>query len=100
MTVESPNTNVQWPIGSLQRIKWTHNLGLSSTFRIELDRDDDGDNEELIAAAAPADSARRGHFAWTVSGPASPTARVSISWTEDLAVSDASDVTFQVTPAP
>ena len=40
--VVSPNTNVKWRIGSLQRIQWTHNLGADATFRIELDRDDDG----------------------------------------------------------
>ena len=99
LTVVSPNTNVKWRIGSLQTIEWTHNLGLSATFRIELDRDDDGNYEELIAAAAPADSATKGSFAWTVTGPPSGTARVRVSWTDDPAVSDASDVTFQIRPS-
>jgi hypothetical protein len=97
ITVVSPNTNVNWRIGSLQKIKWTHNLGHRATFRIELDRDDDGDYEELIAAAAQSDSTR-GSFVWTVTGPPSGTARVRVSWTDDLAVSDASDVTFQIRP--
>ena len=94
----SPNTNVKWRIGSLQKIQWTHNLGADATFRIELDRDDDGDYEELIAAAAPVDSATKGSFAWTVTGPRSGTARVRVSWTDDPAVSDSSDVTFQIRP--
>jgi hypothetical protein len=100
LTVVSPNTNVRWRIGSLQRIKWTHSLGLGATFRIELDRDDDGNYEELIAADAPADSATRGHFAWTVMGPPSATARIRVSWTDDSGVSDSSDVTFQIRPVP
>jgi len=100
VTVVSPNTNVKWRIGSRQTIKWTHNLGLSATFRIELDRDNDGSYEELIAAAAPASSTTKGSFAWTVTGPASATARVRVSWTGNPAVSDSSDVTFQIRPAP
>jgi hypothetical protein len=100
ITVKSPNTNVKWRIGSREKIQWTHNLGRNSTFRIELDRDDDGVYEELIAAHADVDSATRGSFAWTVTGLPSATARVRVSWTDDLAVSDAGDVTFQIRPVP
>ena len=91
---------MKWRIGSVQRIKWTHNLGLGATFRIELDRDDDGSYEELIADAVTVDNAMRGSFAWTVTGPPSGTTRVRVSWTDDLSVSDASDVTFQIRPIP
>jgi hypothetical protein len=98
ITVLSPNTNVKWRIGSLQKIQWSHMLGADATFRIELDRDDDGNYEELIADAAPVDSTTKGSFAWTVSGPLSGTARARVSWTDDLSVSDASDVTFQIRP--
>ena len=89
---------MKWRIGSLQKIKWTHNLGERATFRIELDRDDDGDYEERIATEAPAESAK-GSFGWTVTGPLSGTARVRVSWTDDLAVSDSSDVSFQIRPS-
>jgi hypothetical protein len=98
ITVVSPNTNVRWRIGSVHSIQWTHNLGANASFRIELDRDDDGDYEELIAAHAPATNATKGSFAWTVTGPPSGTARVRVSWSDDLSVSDASDVTFQIRP--
>jgi hypothetical protein len=96
ITVVSPNTNVPWPIGFVKQIRWTHDLGADATFRIELDRRDDGVFEELIAAAAPADSATSGRFAWTVTGPPSGRARVRISWTDDLSVSDKSDTTFRI----
>lgn len=99
ITVVNPNSEVKWRIGALERIQWIHTLGADATFRIELDRDDDGDYEELIAAAAPVDSPTKGSFAWTVTGPRSGTARVRVSWTDDSAVSDASDVTFQIRPA-
>jgi hypothetical protein len=98
ITVVSPNTNVKWRLGSLHPIQWTHTVGADASFRIELDRDDDGDYEELVAAHAPAGAAR-GSYAWTVTGPPSATARIRVSWSSDLSVSDASDVTFRITPA-
>jgi hypothetical protein len=98
ITVESPNTNVKWRIGSQHRIQWTHNLGADETSRIELDRDDDGTYEERIAAAARADNSTRGTFGWTVTGPPSGTARVRVSWTDDPSVSDASEVILQIRP--
>jgi hypothetical protein len=94
--VESPNTNVKWRIGSLQQVKWTHNLGLGATFLIELDRNNDGNYEEQIAAATPSDDAAHGHFGWIVTGPPSATARVRVLWTDERGVSDSSDVTFQI----
>jgi len=97
ITVVTPNTNVTWRIGSQDRIQWAHNLGAGETFRIELDRNNDGTYEELIAAAAPG-GATRGSFGWTVTGPPSGTARVRVSWTDDLSVTDASDTTFQIRP--
>jgi hypothetical protein len=98
VTVVSPNTNAKWRVGSLHEIRWTHNIGGDATFRIKLDRNGDGEYEELIAAAAPADSDTTGSLAWTVTGPASKKVRVRIAWTDDPAVSDSS-VTFQIKPA-
>jgi hypothetical protein len=94
--VVNPNTNVRWLIGSVKEIRWTHDVGADSTFRIELDRNDDGSYEELIAANAPANSPTSGAFAWGVTGPPTGKARVRVSWTDDLSVSDVSDVTFRI----
>jgi hypothetical protein len=96
VTVTNPNTNVRWRIGSRQTLTWTHNLGVKSRFRIELDRNNDGTFEELIAAAAPTSNATQGSFAWTVTGPPTSTARVRVSWTGNPAVSDVSNVTFRI----
>jgi len=89
---------VKWRIGSVQKIQWTHNLGPDATFRIELDRDGDGNYEELIADDAPVDSGTNGSFVWTVTGPRSGTARVRVAWKDDPSVSESSDVTFQIRP--
>jgi len=97
ITVLSPNTNVNWKIGSLQKIQWKHNLGAGASFRIELDRTDDGTYEELVAAHAHASNATKGSFTWTVTGPPSGTARIRVSLTNDPSVSDTSDTTFQIT---
>jgi len=96
VTVTNPNTNVRWRIGSRPTITWTHNLGARSRFRIELDRNNDGTFEELIAAAAPASDATHGSFNWTVTGPPTQTARLRVSWTGNPAISDVSNVTFRI----
>jgi hypothetical protein len=96
ITVTSPNTNVRWRIGSLQAIRWTHNLGLKSRFRIELDRNDDGTFEELIAAAVPASNPTNGNFSWFVTGPPTLRARMRVSWTSNPGVTDISNVTFRI----
>jgi hypothetical protein len=62
--VVSPNENVPWRIGSLHQIQWTQSLGRAAKFRVELDRDNDGSYEKLMAAAAPVDSAIRSSFGW------------------------------------
>ena len=54
----------------------------------------------LACLPAPASAQAVGRSsAWTVTGPPTPTARVRISWTGNPAVSDASNVTFQIRPA-
>jgi hypothetical protein len=98
VSVVGPNAKVKWRIGSQQQIQWTHNLGANAAFRIELDRYNDGVYEELIAAAAPALAAGKGRFNWTVTGPLSAVARVRVSWSDNLAVSDSTDGTFQIRP--
>jgi hypothetical protein len=97
ITVVSPNTDVKWRIGSAQKIQWTHSLGPHASFRIDLDRNDDGEYEERIAAAAPTDVGK-GQFVWIVTGPRSGTARVRVTWTQDRGMSDAGDTTFQIRP--
>jgi len=96
LTVTAPNSNVSWAAGGLQRIQWRHNLGPAARVRIELDRQDDGVFEELIAASAPSTTGTAGSHDWTVTAPNSATARVRVSWTANPGVSDVGNTTFRI----
>jgi hypothetical protein len=93
ITVTSPNTNVTWLVGSVHAITWTDNLGTSATFRLEISRNG-GLTWSLITAAASNSTATSGSYNWTVTSPATTTARIRARWTTDTGVSDTSDVNF------
>ena len=64
-------------VGTTTTISWLHNLPPSDTVRIELTRDG-GATYEQLAAAAPISvptNTTAGTFSWTVTGPATTTAR-------------------------
>ncbi len=76
--VTQPNTAVSWKVGTLKTVKWTHNLGLGSTFDITLDNDGDLDcDDAVIASGVPASTATAGTYLWSVSGTATRTASAS-----------------------
>src|SRR5262249_1709885 len=99
VTVTVPDTPVVWAAGSVQTIRWTHNLGASATFRVELTRDG-GQSWTVLAAAAPASDAGSGAFAWTGTGPSTPSARLRVTWTGRDDVSDAGDALFTINRPP
>ena len=95
ITVTTPNTGVTWATGSTQNIKWNHNLGTAGLVKIELARD--GVNYiETIAATAPNTASTTGTFSWAVTGPATTTARIRVTWTANPAVTDISNVNFNI----
>ena len=95
ITVTTPNTAVTWAAGGTRAIKWNHNLGTAETVKIELARD--GVNyTEIIAAAAPNTAATSGTYNWVVTGPATTTARIRVTWTANPAVTDTSNVNFKI----
>jgi trimeric autotransporter adhesin len=67
-----------WRIGSVQRIRWTHNLGPDSHVRVELSRDA-GMSWELLAEAVANTGSDKGSFDWTVTGPRTSRAVVRVS---------------------
>ncbi len=69
----------RWRVGAPALVAWSHNLGLSETFKLELDRDGDDTFEELIADAAPAVGATSGAYLWTVTGPPATGARLRVT---------------------
>jgi len=95
IAVTAPNTNTSWKIGSFQNIKWNHNLGTGESVRIELARD--GVNyTETLAASAVNTGNTSSTFTWVVTGPATTTARIRVTWVANGAVADTSDVNFTI----
>ncbi len=95
ITITAPNTAITWAIGSVARIRWNHNLGTAETVRIEIARDGVNYNE-VIAAAAPNTANTSSTYNWTVTGPATTTARIRLIWTGNETISDDSNVNFRV----
>src|SRR5207253_9116042 len=54
ITVTTPNTNVNWGVGSTQTIAWTHNLGAGRT--VDLDVRSAGTGTWSLVAAAIANA--------------------------------------------
>ncbi|MBI2956731.1 MAG: hypothetical protein HYY26_05405, partial [Acidobacteria bacterium] len=92
ITVTSPNTAVNWGVGSTQQIKWSHNLGLNAYVNIELSRDG-GLTWELLAAGFKNTGGTASTFNWLVTGPNTTMARVRVTWTQ-APTSDTSNVNF------
>jgi Big-like domain-containing protein/Calx-beta domain-containing protein len=93
--VTAPNTGVTWVIGTTRSITWTNNLGTGATVRLEVSRDG-GSTWSLITSSVANSSSTGGSFNWTVSGPATTTARIRATWTVNGAVTDTSDVNFTI----
>jgi hypothetical protein len=50
----------------------------------------------VIAAAVPNAQAATGSYNWTVAGPTMAKARIRVSWTQNPAVNDRSDVNSSI----
>jgi hypothetical protein len=101
ITVTAPNTAVSWTIGTPQTIAWTHDYGVAPivahTYAIGIDRDGNSVCEESIATGLTA-GASSGSYAWTVSGPATNTARICVTEESDPSGADVSNVNFKIVP--
>lgn len=95
LVVTAPNTAVTWAAGSIKGIRWNHNMGTLDSVRIEIARDGVNYNE-VIAAAVPNTASTSGTYNWTVTGPATATAKIRVVWTADESVSDVSNVNFKI----
>jgi uncharacterized repeat protein (TIGR03803 family) len=91
IAVTSPNTAVNWGVGSTHKISWKHTVGTGTSSRVELSRDG-GATWEVIAGAV-ANGATTGSMTWTVTGPATTHARLKIT---SAGVSDKSDQDFAI----
>jgi hypothetical protein len=95
ISVTAPNSGVSWPIGANRTITWSHNLGDLETVRIEVSRDG-GTTWELITASVVNTNNGNGSFTWAVTGPATTTARIRVTWTQNTVTTDASNVNFTI----
>ncbi|HSG98603.1 MAG TPA: S8 family serine peptidase, partial [candidate division Zixibacteria bacterium] len=95
-TLLTPNGGDSIAAGTFADITWnaTDDCGIADV-EIRLDRGDDGVYEELIALLP----GNPGTYSWSVTGPATATARIQVAATDGLAQtgSDQSDQTFTIT---
>jgi hypothetical protein len=57
---------------------------------------DGGATWQTISPAAPNTGNTTGSFAWTVTGPATTSARIRLTWSGGSTVLDVSDVNFRI----
>jgi hypothetical protein len=97
VTVNSPNTNVNWGTGQARNVGWSHNLGTAESVTIEVSRDA-GLNWTSITPGpqVPNSGTTSGTFSWTVTGPATTQARIRVTWAANGAVTDISNVNFRI----
>ena len=91
--VTSPNTFVTWTVGTVHAITWTHNLGASAQFKIEVSR---SGIWSTITSAVTGGGATSGSYNWTVTSPRTSNARIRVTWTAGTTVTDTSDVSFRI----
>ncbi len=90
LTVTSPNGGEQISIGGSTTIRFTRNFAVGAA-TIKLNRSYPGGVWETLTTSCTADT-----FAWTPSGAASTTARVSVELTSGGATSDESNANFSL----
>jgi CSLREA domain-containing protein len=95
IALTAPTTNVNWAIGTVHAINYSHNLGTQETARIELSRDG-GATWGVLASAVTNTANTKGSFNWTVDGPATATALIRIAWLADPSVAATSAVAFRI----
>ena len=96
ITVTRPNTAVTWAIGTVQQLKWNHNLGVNAWVSVEVSRDN-GATWAVVAASVESATASSGLFPWRVTGPATSQGRIRVSALNGP-VSDISNVRFRIAP--
>jgi hypothetical protein len=93
VTVTAPNTNVAWTIGSTYNVTFSHNLGTGQALTIEVSRDGAATFAPITTFTTT--SVTSGTYPWTVTGPATTTARVRVSWLAGTAT-DIGNVNFRI----
>jgi hypothetical protein len=93
VAVTAPNGGEQWAVGNEQAITWTRGNGVIAV-DVEVSRDG-GANWETVAAGQTGTS-----FTWSVTGPATGTARVRVTDATVASRTDASNFNFGIGQPP
>jgi hypothetical protein len=91
MILTAPNGGETLVADDIANITWS-SVNLSENVRIEINRSYPGGAWETVTASAP----NTGTYAWTVTTPASTTARIRVSGTTHTAVKDTSNANFTI----
>jgi hypothetical protein len=91
ITVLSPNGGETWSTGSSQTIQWNSSF-VTGNVKIELSRNGGATFSEVLFTSTANDNSEN----WTVTGPATSSARVRISSVSDPSVADTSDANFSI----
>ncbi|MDK9700582.1 MAG: hypothetical protein OEM52_10600 [bacterium] len=89
--VVSPNGGNSFQAGTQDTIRWA-SIGITGNVNIELNRNYPSGNWEMLFANTPND----GEELWTVSPPATTTARIRITSVANPAIGDTSDANFTI----
>ena len=93
VTVRAPNGGEDWMIGTIHNITWVRNQAPGSV-AIELMRDYPAGTWEVVVDSTTADTS----YAWTVTGPEAPNARIRIRTLGDPSYTDTSNADFSIIP--
>ena len=93
ITVVSPNGGEMWRTGDPDTVRWTWQ-DFTGDVRIELNRSYPGSVWDTLAPSA----ANTGQYAWTVTLPATTTARMRITSLSTPTASDTSNANFTIAP--
>ncbi len=97
--IEEPDRNERLKIGEWETIRWDHNLGQRSRFRIELSRNG-GSSWEVLAASIEDNWLPIATFRWHVTGPATTKALIRITWLDGPATDTNGAFSIQAPPPP
>jgi hypothetical protein len=87
---------VSWRVGDARTITFTHDMGAGHVANIDVSRDGGATWAPLGSLTTTA--ATSGSYPWTVTGPATSSGRVRVTWAGDPAATDMSNRNFTILP--
>ncbi len=100
ITVVSPNGGESWSVGSTHTIQWNYAGSVGTAVKIELLKA--GSLQSTLSAAMPVGSSGSGAYSWAIDAglPTASDYQVRVTSTTSSTVSDISDSSFSLGPAP